>query len=112
MAHFVIWKQIPKGSTFSLAKTGTVDTDSSGVMTAPNKNTHQSFDDARLRTAFTCKLNQTGTWLCVASTDFLTAATSSATFGAQVPGRNDSKTLSGSSTGLKTDAVVYAITVV
>src|SRR5664279_2863288 len=110
MAHFIVWKQIPKGSTFSLKKTGTVDTESSGVMTAPDKKTHQSFDDAHLRAGFTCNLNQTGTWLCVASTDFLTAATSSATFTAQVPGRNDSQTLSGSSTGLKTDALVYVIT--
>ena len=112
MAHFVIWKQIPKQSTFSLKKTGTVDTDSSGVMTAPDKKTHRSFDDAQLRAGFTCKLNQPGTWVCVASTDFLAAAVSSATFDAQVPDRNDTQTLSGSSTGLKTDAVVYAITVV
>jgi hypothetical protein len=112
MAHFIIWKQIPKQSTFSLKKTGTVDTESSGVITAPDKKKHVSFDDAQLRAGFACNLNQTGTWVCVASTDFLAAAVSNTTFDAQVPNRNDTQTLSGSSTGLKTDAVVYAITVV
>lgn len=112
MAHFVVWKKIPLNSTFSLKKTGPDGTNSSGVITAPDKTSHESFDDAQLRDGFKRKLDKEGTWVCVATTEFLTKDAKTATFEATVPNRHDSTTLSGSSGGLRTDSVVYSISVV